>query len=183
MQQSARTDTDLAAFREQMRALWQHSDSAKSFLAAAAPYTTLAAGDRRDYVFVDAAGGIHSVSRTLGITAGATREAFAPIDRTTLPKAKILQQRIKQAQQEVRQEVLHEPKVKAVRDHVRHGTTEYAIEKLKELGESQAARPSLRPTREDDAQTREVERHRQQDEEYWRLRAKHQQEQEHERDR
>jgi hypothetical protein len=70
-------------------ALFQSSDNAEAFRNAleGAGYI-LAKGDRRDFVIVDRAGGIHSLSRRIhGMHAADLRKFMAPIDREKLPNS------------------------------------------------------------------------------------------------
>ncbi len=63
------------------------SDNAQAFQCALEDRGyILAKGDRRDFVIVDRAGGIHSLARRIdGMKAAELREFMAPIDRESLP--------------------------------------------------------------------------------------------------
>ena len=86
IRQGDRIKIDTINFRQTMRDLYARSDSGLAFVAALPAHgVTLCQGDRRDFVLLDAAGGVHSLSRTLGLKAGAVRAYLADIDRDTLP--------------------------------------------------------------------------------------------------
>lgn len=67
--------------------IFKASDNAQAFHAALHERGyILAKGDRRDFVIVDRAGGIHSLARRIeGMKAAELREFMAPIDREKLP--------------------------------------------------------------------------------------------------
>ncbi|MBI3677356.1 MAG: relaxase/mobilization nuclease domain-containing protein [Proteobacteria bacterium] len=67
--------------------IFKASDNAQAFHAALHERDyILAKGDRRDFVIVDRAGGIHSLTRRIeGMKAAELREFMAPIDREKLP--------------------------------------------------------------------------------------------------
>jgi hypothetical protein len=77
---------DVAA---EVTAAFRASDGAQSFQAALNERGyILAQGDRRDFVIVDRAGGIHSLGRRIyGMKAAELREFMKPIDRESLPTA------------------------------------------------------------------------------------------------
>jgi hypothetical protein len=66
---------------------FKSSDNAQAFQSALDDRGyILAKGDRRDFVIVDRAGGIHSLARRIdGMKAAELREFMAPIDRESLP--------------------------------------------------------------------------------------------------
>lgn len=86
MQQGDRLHIDPRSIRETIREIKEHCDNGQSFAAALkdAGYS-LAAGDRRSFVILDPAGGVHSLSRTLGIRATELKAYLADIDRDALP--------------------------------------------------------------------------------------------------
>lgn len=87
MQQAARTGVSPKEAREHITALWQRTDNGASFQAALEQSGwTLARGDRRDFVAIDAKGGIHGVARRIdGATAKDVRARFADLDINRLP--------------------------------------------------------------------------------------------------
>lgn len=86
-EQSRRLDTDQHDIRGGIRDAYDQSDSGKAFAAALADKgMSLCQGERRDFIVVDAEGGIHALGkRLLGTTAAETRHRLADIDRETLP--------------------------------------------------------------------------------------------------
>lgn len=87
LRQEERTGIKGRNVKAEVTAAFQSSDTSDAFRAALqdAGYV-LARGDRRDFVVVDRAGGIHSLARRIdGIKAGALREFMASIDREKLP--------------------------------------------------------------------------------------------------
>lgn len=87
MQQSARTGVSPKEARAHLTALWQRTDNGASFQAALEQSGwTLARGDRRDFVAIDAKGGIHSLTRRVdGAIAKDVRARFAELDIKRLP--------------------------------------------------------------------------------------------------
>jgi hypothetical protein len=87
MQQAQRGGIDPHAMKAEITALWQATDSGKSFAAALEQHGyVLARGDRRDFVILDAAGEVHSLARRIeGVTAKDVRARMADIDAGTLP--------------------------------------------------------------------------------------------------
>jgi hypothetical protein len=67
--------------------IWRRSDSGQAFARALAEAGfVLARGDRRDFVAVDAGGGIHSLSRRIeGVTAKEVRARLSDVDLQILP--------------------------------------------------------------------------------------------------
>lgn len=86
-EQARRLDVDLRATRQTIRECFDHADSGKAFAAALADHDlTLAQGERRDFLVIDAEGGLHALGkRILGVTAAQTRERLADLDREALP--------------------------------------------------------------------------------------------------
>jgi hypothetical protein len=87
LRQEERTGIKGKEVKADVMAAFRASDDAKAFHAAldSAGYV-LAKGDRRDFVIVDRAGGIHSLARRIdGMKATELREFMAPIDRESLP--------------------------------------------------------------------------------------------------
>ncbi len=87
LRQEERTGIKSQRVRADVTAIFRASDSAASFAAALAERGyILAPGDRRDFVIVDHAGGIHSLARRIeDMKAEQLRQFMAPIDRSTLP--------------------------------------------------------------------------------------------------
>lgn len=86
-QQARRLGTDIHQIRETIRGCYETSDCGRSFQSALAEQgLTLAKGDRRDYLVIDEAGGVHALGkRILGETAAQVRNRLADLDRTRLP--------------------------------------------------------------------------------------------------
>jgi len=84
--QGERLETNPRDFRQEVRDLFSQSDSGQAFAAALADHDiTLCRGDRRDFVLLDEAGGVHSLGRVLGKKAAPVRDFMADIDRDALP--------------------------------------------------------------------------------------------------
>lgn len=86
-QQAERTGIDPRAFKDQVTALYQGSDSGTAFQQALdAQGLMIAKGDRRDFVLVDPSGEVYSLARQIrGVTATDLRSFMADIDPETLP--------------------------------------------------------------------------------------------------
>jgi hypothetical protein len=87
MEQGKRTGINPRDVRSEITTLWNSADNGKAFAAALdeAGYC-LARGDRRDFVLVDEAGGVHSLARRIeGGRAKDVRERLADLDPATLP--------------------------------------------------------------------------------------------------
>jgi len=86
-EQARRLGTDVHQIRATVRDCWERSDSGKSFAAALADNGfTLAKGEKRDYIVIDSAGGMHALGkRILGHTAAEVRNRLADLDGRTLP--------------------------------------------------------------------------------------------------
>jgi hypothetical protein len=82
-----RLGTDLASIREAIRACWDSADNGGSFMAALEAHgLVLTRGERRDFVVVDHAGGMHALSKRItGMTAAQIRARLADLDPATLP--------------------------------------------------------------------------------------------------
>lgn len=97
-QQARRKGQDLKAIRSAIREAWQESQDGPSFMATLeARGLTLAQGDRRDYVALDAEGSVYSIGkRTTGAAAREVRAKLADLNRESLPT--IEQARAEQAE-------------------------------------------------------------------------------------
>src|SRR3954464_3739092 len=86
-EQARRLGTDIARIHEAIRACWDAAENGRSFMAAlAAQGHVLARGERRDFVVVDHAGGLHALSKRItGATAAQIRTRLADLDPATLP--------------------------------------------------------------------------------------------------
>lgn len=162
--QARRLDVDLHAVRDLIRACYDRADGGKAFACALAAHgLTLARGAQRDFVVIDAEGGLHALGkRVLGTSAAETRERLSDLDRASLPT-------VEQARENLASAHLLEPAPiahKRVRDNTR----------------SQIARllHALEPLRIDVAEQRRREQLRAQDEAY--QRAAHDQQQREEQD-
>jgi len=89
LRQEERTGIKGAHVKAEVTAAFRASDNADAFKTALEDKDyMLAKGDRRDFVIVDRAGGIHSLARRIdGIKAAELREFMTPIDREALPSA------------------------------------------------------------------------------------------------
>jgi hypothetical protein len=87
LRQEERTGITGKKVRGEVTSLFRTSDSAQAFRAALEKQGyQLARGDRRDYVIVDSAGGIHSLARRIdGTNATALRAFMASLDRGKVP--------------------------------------------------------------------------------------------------
>jgi hypothetical protein len=85
--QSRRLGVDVHEIRQTIHGCFERSDCGRGFQAALAlEGLTLARGDRRDYIVVDRAGGIHAVGkRILGVSAAQTRQRLSDLDAHQLP--------------------------------------------------------------------------------------------------
>ncbi len=86
-EQARRLGIGLAGIREAIRACWDSADNGRSFMAALAAHgLVLARGERRDFVIVDHAGGLHALSKRItGATAAEIRTRLADLDPAALP--------------------------------------------------------------------------------------------------
>lgn len=92
-QQAKRTGMPTAQVQEELAKIYHHTPHGQAFRAAiAAQGYTLARGDRRDMVIVDANGGVHSPRRRLQVKAKVLQERWADIDLETLPSVAQAQQ-------------------------------------------------------------------------------------------
>jgi hypothetical protein len=94
--QARRLGVDVHEIRQAIFDCFESSDCGRSFQAALALQgLTLARGDRRDYIIVDRAGGLHALGkRILGVSAAQTRHRLADLCPDQLPN---LQQAREQA--------------------------------------------------------------------------------------
>lgn len=85
--QAKRLGIDDRALRGAIRDAWERADNGKAFVAALEEQgLMLCAGDRRDYVVMDARGGTHALGkRLLGVSAADTRKVLADLDRDAMP--------------------------------------------------------------------------------------------------
>jgi len=89
LEQEEKTGVSRKAVKEDVTACFRSSDAADAFRAAVEDKGyLLAKGDRRDFVVVDQAGGIHSLAKMIdGMRAAQLREFMKSIDRKNLPSA------------------------------------------------------------------------------------------------
>jgi len=86
LHQAARTGISIEATKAAMQAAWKASNGATPLAAAlAAQGLILARGDRRDFVVVDTAGGVHSIPRLLGLKTAEVRARLAGVKADELP--------------------------------------------------------------------------------------------------
>ena len=86
MQQGERLQLDPRQVKAQVQELWEASDSGRSFIAALNDRGfAIAKGDRRDFIIIDPAGGVHSLGRCVAARAAEVRSRMADVDRAALP--------------------------------------------------------------------------------------------------
>lgn len=99
MQQRHTTEIDPRQFRKEMRELLAEGDGVSFVAALPERGVTLCRGDRRDFVLVDAGGGMHSLSRAVGLKAAEVRELLEAVDREALPSVAEARQAVEQTRQ------------------------------------------------------------------------------------
>jgi hypothetical protein len=89
LRQEERTGIKGRDVKAEVTAAFRASDGPEAFRASLAERGyQLAQGDRRDFVIVDRAGGVHSLARRIdGVNAAGLRDFMAPLDRASLPTA------------------------------------------------------------------------------------------------
>lgn len=107
-EQARRLGIDLKSVRDTIRACYDRADSGKAFAAALAEHDLiLAQGERRDFVVIDPAGGLHALGkRVLGATAAQTRDRLADLDRAALPTVEEVRQQLANRAPEITQPVI-----------------------------------------------------------------------------
>jgi len=95
-EQARRLGIDIHEIRASIRACWDHSDNGRSFAAALADKgLILARGERRAFIAVDPAGGLHALGkRILGHSAEDVRARLSDIDRQKLPTVEQARERL-----------------------------------------------------------------------------------------
>jgi hypothetical protein len=90
-EQARRLGLDVHEVRNNIRDLWDRSDSGRSFQAALEHEGfILAKGERRDFVVIDQAGGMHPLGkRMLDVTASKIRDRLSDISRDELPSVEM----------------------------------------------------------------------------------------------
>src|SRR3954447_17585304 len=86
-EQARRLGTDIAGIREAIRACFDATENGRSFTALLASHgLVLARGERRDFVVIDHAGGLHALSKRItGATAAEIRMRLADLDPAKFP--------------------------------------------------------------------------------------------------
>lgn len=86
-EQARRLGVDIRKTRQTIRNCYDRSDCGRSFEAALAHEgLILAQGEKRDFLVIDQAGGMHALGkRILGVTASKIREGLSDLDRQHLP--------------------------------------------------------------------------------------------------
>lgn len=86
-EQARRLGVDIHEIRASIRDCWERSDSGRSFAASLADQNlTLARGERRAFIVIDSAGGMHALGkRILGPTAVEVRARLADLELQELP--------------------------------------------------------------------------------------------------
>jgi MobA/VirD2-like, nuclease domain len=97
-EQARRLGTDVAGIRETIRACFDAAENGRSFAASLASHgLVLAHGERRDFVVVDHAGGLHALSKRItGATVAQIRTHLADLNPAILPG--VSQAKIQQAE-------------------------------------------------------------------------------------
>jgi hypothetical protein len=97
-EQARRLDLDPKALRAEIRAAWEASHNGKTLTKALHDRGfSFARGDRRDFVVIDEAGGVHALGKRLvGQTAAEIRQRLSDLDRDTMPTVEAA--RLQQAQ-------------------------------------------------------------------------------------
>lgn len=105
-EQSRRLDTDLHGIRGTIRSAYAQADSGKAFAAALAEQgLTLCQGDKRDFMAIDQAGGLHALGkRLLGDSAAQVRGKLNDLDREAMPTVDQARERLAQKAAEVLQQ-------------------------------------------------------------------------------
>jgi hypothetical protein len=87
LEQAKRTGIEPRQVSQEVTAIYRRTDSGRAFAAGLEESGyRLARGSRRDYVLIDAAGGIHSVSRRVeGVRAKDVRERLSDLEHTDIP--------------------------------------------------------------------------------------------------
>jgi relaxase-like protein len=95
-EQARRLGVDIREVLETVREYFDRSDCGRSFVAALTHSNlTLAQGERRDFVVVDHAGGIHALGkRILGVSAAQIRARLSDLATESLPTVEQVRQRI-----------------------------------------------------------------------------------------
>ncbi len=90
-EQARRLGLDVHEIRNSIRDIWDRSDSGRSFQAALEHEGfILAKGERRDFVVIDEAGGMHPLGkRILDVTASKIRDRLSDISRDDLPSVEM----------------------------------------------------------------------------------------------
>jgi len=106
MQQAARLRIDLAALTKEVTQIWRQSGDAAAFNAALVERGyVLARGDRRQYVLVDRAGGVHSLARRVeGARVAAIRKRLSTLDLASLPSIDEAREKQREVQRTARLE-------------------------------------------------------------------------------
>lgn len=126
-EQSRRLGTDMHGIRGVIRDAYERSDSGKAFAAALAEQKlTLCQGDRRDFVAVDASGGLHVLGkRLLGDSAAKVRQRFSDLQREGLPTVEEAREHLLRAAPSITMPVLaqaREERIEAIADRAAERT-------------------------------------------------------------
>jgi hypothetical protein len=149
-EQARRLGLDIHEVRNTIRNCWDRSDCGASFQAALEDQgLTLAKGERRDFVVIDQAGGIHALGkRILDVTAAQARTRMADLSRDDLPTVEMARALLPEREPERTQ---REEKLGSIWDRDRadrawqDGVINAAIER--EKVERQFVEPGQRETR------------------------------------
>jgi hypothetical protein len=156
-EQARRLGLDIHEIRSCIRSCYDRSDCGASFRAALEHEgMTLAQGERRDFIVIDQAGGIHALGkRVLDQTAAKIRDRLSDIQREQLPTVDMVRLSIKEKQLEklVGQERAQPIWDREVADRAwQEAVIKAALEK--EIAERQAAEAILKEKQQREGQSR-----------------------------
>ena len=134
-EQARRLGVDLKATRQNIRDAYERTDNGKSFIAALAEHGLhLAPGDRRSWVVIDSAGGLHALGqRILGVKVAAVNARFSDLDRETMLGVEETREFLTKSKENA--------KTRAVRSERQHGNTPGQMARLLEALESMRCDP------------------------------------------
>jgi hypothetical protein len=176
--ESRRLKTNVKDIRETIRVCWEQSDNGQSFVAALGEHgLKLAQGDRRPFVVIDSKGGHHALGkRIIGLTMPEIKARLA--DLGILPTIGEVRQQQKSAQG-----INQQPDNAAASDNGPRGTTQYAIDVLRDLAAGQAASGQVDPAKfekpvPDDPAATDAERLEAEEAAFWRMKREQEAERE-----
>ena len=110
IQQGERLNLDPKEIKAEISEIYQSAENGRAFVEALeAEGYTLAQGDKRGYVILDQAGGVHSLSRMAGVKVGELRETLEDYPLRDLPTVEQAREQQQERQQEAAQ--AHAPEI------------------------------------------------------------------------